>query len=508
MDTPNGMNEPNKNPGALGSPSLGHQNNSVPDINSEPKNPSPDALFYNVMPKNKAVGGLVTAELKITNNLGPTTSETTSINNLKKYRLYIIAVLVLLIGGIAAYFILQKINSNSYQPDDLLVRREPANTSEKNSQNTTTPESELTTSQEWRDKYFPNCSDSSLCGDKADPDRDGLANLKEEKLETDPNNPDSDKDGLADGDETVVFLSNPLNAHSANDARYSDSDFFRGGYDLGTGKKMTPEQVKAVSARMQKEGLREPTIKTLESVLNSFYNFSSPINNEENSATTTPAVTATPSALLGIDTSIEAKQDRDSKRSATIKNIEAALVKYQTENKAYPITSDFSVMFAKVKLYLKVATNPVDPINKDPYVYGYTTDSLGSDFTLSFYSEAAGQIIKKHAADAIKDSNAEQAAIYDDQRKNDLESLRTSLLLYSQNNIAGNQTYAFPGADKYKTALVPTYITQIPKDPKTALDYEYAVSETFDTFTLKAIFDNPATGTTGYLCNQEECRAY
>jgi hypothetical protein len=70
-------------------------------------------------------------------------------------------------------------------------------------------------------------------------------------------------------------------------------------------------------------------------------------------------------------------------------------------------------------------------------------------------------------------------------------------------------SYVFPASDKYKSELLNNgYISQIPKDPKTDKDYEYKVGEQFDTFTLKTILDNAPEGTTGYLCNQEECRNY
>lgn len=43
-----------------------------------------------------------------------------------------------------------------------------------------------------------------------DPDRDGLTNLQEYQLDTNPNNPDSDGDGLTDGDEVNKYHTNPL----------------------------------------------------------------------------------------------------------------------------------------------------------------------------------------------------------------------------------------------------------------------------------------------------------
>lgn len=43
-----------------------------------------------------------------------------------------------------------------------------------------------------------------------DPDHDGLTNLQEFQLGTDPNNPDSDGDGLTDGQEVLMYHTNPL----------------------------------------------------------------------------------------------------------------------------------------------------------------------------------------------------------------------------------------------------------------------------------------------------------
>ena len=55
---------------------------------------------------------------------------------------------------------------------------------------------------------------------------------------------------------------------------------------------------------------------------------------------------------------------------------------------------------------------------------------------------------------------------------------------------------------------MPQFIGEIPKDPKSNEPYEYQVSETFDSFTLKSELAAPPAGRTGYLCNQEECRVY
>jgi hypothetical protein len=61
-----------------------------------------------------------------------------------------------------------------------------------------------------------------------DPDRDGLTNLQEFQAGTDPNNPDSDGDGLNDGDEVNKYHTNPLLADT-------DGDGIPDGVEIQTG---------------------------------------------------------------------------------------------------------------------------------------------------------------------------------------------------------------------------------------------------------------------------------
>ena len=65
--------------------------------------------------------------------------------------------------------------------------------------------------------FCPNFSQGVPCPQLTDPafpsedaDHDGLTNLQEFQLGTDPNNPDTDGDGLTDGQEVLVYHTNPL----------------------------------------------------------------------------------------------------------------------------------------------------------------------------------------------------------------------------------------------------------------------------------------------------------
>ena len=66
-----------------------------------------------------------------------------------------------------------------------------------------------------------------IAEERADGDRDGLTNKVERALGTDSRNPDSDADGLTDGDEVNVYATNPLEADS-------DGDGFSDGSEVNT----------------------------------------------------------------------------------------------------------------------------------------------------------------------------------------------------------------------------------------------------------------------------------
>ncbi|MEM1312166.1 MAG: hypothetical protein AAGF07_01745 [Patescibacteria group bacterium] len=112
-----------------------------------------------------------------------------------------------------------------------------------------------------------NCTNDNICGPQADPDNDNLNNLDEYNFQTDPLVNDSDKDGLADGDETYIYYSSPVKSDSDNDT-YKDGTEMANCYDpissaQGVADKDRLDQIlNAVGLKK----IKEPTISTLKAV--------------------------------------------------------------------------------------------------------------------------------------------------------------------------------------------------------------------------------------------------
>lgn len=473
-------------------------NNTNPNTSTD----STETPFYNVMPKSLGNGPLIKAVLTQpkSNIEQPTGFTAFALKN--KVIIIIITITVLLLYP--SYYILNKIlNKNNLTPEIEDFLKTNANKS-----NTKINPTQTQTSKEWLLKYFGNelCLAEEECGDSSDPDRDGLKNIEEYKKDIDPNNPDSDQDGIADGDEVNVFSSFPENPNTSGDKKYNDGDYIKGGYNVNIVDKLyTPLELSDILSKMKSSGLHQPTITTVGESLIKIYNFTNNENAENPKPTST---TKSLDPLTELDQTAEAKQDRDSQRSNSIKNISLALLKYYENNKEYPKTTSFEDMYSKVKIFTKVATNPTDPINSGEYIYTYSHSENPDDFILSFHSETQKQTIRTRSKDAMNFSKQEAQILNDEQRQTHLETLRTALLLYSDSNTTLNQDFVFPKTEELQKALIPKFISEIPKDPETGEFYEYQISETFDSFTLKAILNAPPTGRTGYLCNQEECRYY
>lgn len=79
-------------------------------------------------------------------------------------------------------------------------------------------------------------NDQILFGEAVDTDKDGLDDVREKEIGTDHLNPDTDKDELSDGDEVIIWKTNPLNPDSDGDS-YPDGTEVKNGYNpLGPGK--------------------------------------------------------------------------------------------------------------------------------------------------------------------------------------------------------------------------------------------------------------------------------
>jgi plastocyanin len=112
------------------------------------------------------------------------------------------------------------------------------------------------------------CEGQTVCGDEADPDKDGLNNYNEFKHGTNPNKADSDQDGLSDGDEINIYKTEPDLKYTdrreiavLND--YSDSHSFKNGFDpLTPGLLITETRKKQIAEDTAEFGLHEPTITT------------------------------------------------------------------------------------------------------------------------------------------------------------------------------------------------------------------------------------------------------
>jgi len=90
-------------------------------------------------------------------------------------------------------------------------------------------------------------SDKILFGEPIDTDKDGLDDVREGELGTDINKPDTDNDGLSDGDEAIIWKTDPLNPDTDNDS-YLDGEEVSHGYNpLGPGK-LFPGQGQAPAA--------------------------------------------------------------------------------------------------------------------------------------------------------------------------------------------------------------------------------------------------------------------
>ncbi len=145
--------------------------------------------------------------------------------NNKKY--IIIALVVILVGGVVAIFLYKNktknIVSNTVPFGSVSIVNKP--------------EATTTAIEDKKIESALNVLNVALEKTKqTDQDLDGLSDEEEKKLGTNPSNPDTDSDGLLDSDEVNIFHTNPLKADTDTDG-FKDGAEVRSGYNpLGSGK--------------------------------------------------------------------------------------------------------------------------------------------------------------------------------------------------------------------------------------------------------------------------------
>lgn len=91
-------------------------------------------------------------------------------------------------------------------------------------------------------------NDAILFGEPIDSDKDGLDDIREEELGTDPRKPDSDDDGLKDGDEVIIWRTNPSNEDTDGDTFVDGKEIANGYNPLGPGKLQILPQTESASS--------------------------------------------------------------------------------------------------------------------------------------------------------------------------------------------------------------------------------------------------------------------
>ena len=349
----------------------------------------------------------------------------------------------------------------------------------------------------WRLKYFGAavCTNLDNCGDAADPDHDGLINLDEYLSQTDPNNGDSDADGIADGDEVHLFALDPTNGNTSGDSKYLDAAEVKAHWNAKQKRAFNDLELTTIAKNIVTYGLHSPTIATVGQIVVDFYT---------NYAQTPGSSSQNPSLKPGA-------LDRDTQRSDTIKQLSFALLKYKQANSKYPDTNVFGDMLKSIKPLLTAkAINTTDPTNVIPYVYGYASVNKGVDFKLTYFSETQNQLISMSEKEAQVANNAEMISQRDTQRKADLDSISSALELYANENTSPSSpdVHLLPSQANWKKAIAPDYITVIPTDPSTKKDYEYSISTDSTDFALQTILENPPAGKKGYVCTATSCEYY
>ncbi len=159
--------------------------------------------------------------------------------------LWVILIMVVVVLGIGSMWIYFSIIKNDNKDNNFYV---PDSTETTIDTTATTPDqTEIDTSQkttstnesdEIEDTFDIN--EQILLGEPLDTDGDGLDDIYESNIKTDPLNWDTDGDELGDGDEVTIWKTDPLKADTDGDS-YLDGAEIKNGYNpAGPGKLFEP----------------------------------------------------------------------------------------------------------------------------------------------------------------------------------------------------------------------------------------------------------------------------
>ncbi len=151
-------------------------------------------------------------------------------------KLIFAAIAVVVLGGIGvgAYFLFFRSASEQVVPaqeDVAVVEPEPQTETEVTPEPVPEPEPAV---DEVPAETEPDATDPFFPGDQAaaplDTDGDGLDDMREAQLGTNPSLADTDGDGLSDREEVDIYGTDPLNPDTDGDG-FLDGEEVRGGYD-------------------------------------------------------------------------------------------------------------------------------------------------------------------------------------------------------------------------------------------------------------------------------------
>lgn len=152
-------------------------------------------------------------------------------------KIAIFAILIIVVVGITfgAIWLFKKIDAELIRTENLnFDALKVGNNEEKKDNTEKNAELEESITEENGVEFFP--PESEVSNLPIDIDQDGLTDEEEKAAGTDPNNYDSDNDGLFDREEIDIYKSDPLNSDTDADG-YTDGQEVKSGYNpIGEGR--------------------------------------------------------------------------------------------------------------------------------------------------------------------------------------------------------------------------------------------------------------------------------